>query len=400
MGGRIYVVGAMDTKGEELRFVRDRLADRGLETVLVDIGTRRPSADADIAASEVAGYQPQPAVAIFESDRGTAVAAMGRALRAFLETRDDIGGIIGLGGSGGTSMIAPALQDLAIGLPKIIVSAVAASDIRPYVGLSDIVMIPSVTDIDRLNRISRVILANAAGALAGMVAARSEPAPNAAAAVIGITTAGVTTECQERVMDRLGTRYECVTFHAAGTGGPTLEKLALSGQLDGIIDIATTEVTDFLLGGMFACDGSRLESLAAAGIPYVGSCGALDCLKFRAPDTVPAKYRQRTTYAHNPEVTLVLPSADEYYRIGKWIAEKLNRSGSTPVRFLLPLGGTSSINREGQPFYDHAANDALFQGFREHWIESALRELIVLPFHVNDPEFADAIVDAFREISC
>jgi uncharacterized protein (UPF0261 family) len=381
MTKRIYVVGTLDTKREELLFVKGLLDDAGLDTLLVDISTRYDRGGADVSASAVAAHHPDPDVPIFEADRGRAVLAMKIALENFVISRSDIAAMIWLGGSGGTSMITPAMQTLPVGLPKIMVSAVAASDIRPYVGLSDIVMIPSVTDIDRLNRISRTILTNAVNGLFGMMT-REVAASELDRPAIGITTAGVTTECQERVMDALASRFECLSFHAAGTGGPTMEKLALSGLLVGMIDIAPTEVTDLLLGGMFPCGEDRLDGVARSGLPYVGTCGALDCLKFRAPETVPARYREGTIYVHNPEVTLVRPSAEEHALIGRWIAGKLNAC-TGPVRFLIPRGGTSSIDAPGQPFFDPAANQALFDALEATFRATPERQLISLPYHVN-----------------
>jgi uncharacterized protein (UPF0261 family) len=395
MTRRVYVVGTLDTKSEELRFVKRLLDEAGIPSVLVDIGTRREIAGADVTAREVAAFHPDGDVGIFAADRGRAVTAMGTALLHYVSSREDIGAMIGLGGSGGTSMIAPAMQRLAVGVPKIMVSAVAASDIRPFVGLSDIVMIPSVTDIDRLNRISRTILSNAVNGLIGMLT-RPVTTEGADRPAVGITTAGVTTECQERVMDLLAADYECLSFHAAGTGGPTMEKLAESGLLVGMVDLAPTELTDLLLGGMFACGPDRLDSVARSRIPYVGACGALDCLKFRAPETVPPAYRERTIYAHNPEVTLVRPSAEEFARIGVWIARKLNACEG-PVRFLVPRGGMSSIDIPGGPFFDPVADQALHDALSATLKPAANRQLISLPYHVNDPEFADALVANFGE---
>jgi uncharacterized protein (UPF0261 family) len=397
MSQYVYVIGTLDTKGDELRFVKRLLDEADIPSVLVDISTRREGHGADVAARTVAAHHPEPGVAIFEADRGTAVSAMGTALQRYVAGLDDVRAMIGLGGSGGTSMIAPAMQSLPIGVPKVMVSAVAASDIRPYVGLSDIVMMPSVTDIDRMNRISRTILSNAVNGLIGMVS-RQVAAAEQGRPAIGLTTAGVTTECQERVMDLLEADYECLSFHAAGTGGPTMEKLAESGLLAGMIDIAPTEITDLLLGGMFACGADRLDGVARSRLPYVGACGALDCWKFRALDTVPEAYRGRIIYAHNPEVTLVRPSADEHARIGQWIARKLNACEG-PVRFLIPRGGTSSIDAPGEPFFDPAANEALFQALHATFKPTGERKLTSLPYHVNDPEFADALVAQFREIT-
>ena len=392
----VLIVGTCDTKGEQLRFVRHHLRRNGLDTVLVDISTRHLENGADVTPRDVAGVMAEGAEAVFVDDRGLAVTRMGQALLRFVETHDDIAGIIGLGGSGGTSMITPAMQRLPIGLPKIMVSAVAASDIRPYVGLSDIIMIPSVSDIDRLNRLSRVVLTNAANALTGMIRG-DRPSATDSRPAVGLTTAGVTTECQERVIDLLGNRFDCLTFHAAGTGGPTMEMLAGSGVLDGMLDIAPTEITDLLLGGAFACAENRLLGAAASCLPYLLVPGALDCWKFRAPDTVPESYRGRTTYAHNPEVTLIRPDAAEFGRIGRWIGQRLS-AFSTPFRILLPEGGLSSIDGPGRPFDDPLANAALFDALVDELAANANCTLDRLPYHVNDPEFADAIALGFLEL--
>ena len=392
----VLIVGTFDTKGEQLRFTRDQLRRSGLDTVLVDISTRGLENGADVTPRDVAGMVAEGAESVFVDDRGLAVTRMGQALLRFVEARDDITGIIGLGGSGGTSMITPAMQRLPIGLPKVMVSAVAASDIRPYVGLSDIVMIPSVSDIDRLNRLSRVVLTNAANALIGMIRGDRTVADDTRPA-IGLTTAGVTTECQERVMDLLGNRFDCLTFHAAGTGGPTMEMLAGSGVLDGMLDIAPTEITDLLLGGAFACAEDRLLGAAAARLPYLFVPGALDCWKFRAPDTVPESCRGRTTYAHNPEVTLIRPDAAEFERVGHWIGQRLS-AFSTPFRVLLPEGGLSAIDGPGRPFDDPQANAALFEALADELSTNAHCTLDRLPYHVNDPEFADATALGFLEL--
>jgi uncharacterized protein (UPF0261 family) len=394
--GDVLVVGTCDTKGEQLRFVRDRLQTNGLDTLLVDISTRHLENGADIGPSDIVAAADASAASVFVDDRGIAVTRMGGALLHFLESRDDIAGIIGLGGSGGTSMIAPAMQRLPIGLPKIMVSAVAASDIRPYVGLSDIMMIPSVVDIDRLNRLSRTLLVNAANALAGMVRG-DRPGFLDARPAVGLTTAGVTTECQERVMDLLEARFDCLSFHAAGTGGPTMEMLAGSGMLCGMLDIAPTEITDLLLDGAFACGDDRLLGAAAAGIPYVFVPGAMDCWKYRAPDTVPKPYRHRRIYAHNPEVTLVRPDAEEFTRIGHWIGRRLS-GFAAPYRVLVPEGGLSSIDGPGRPFDDPAANAALVAAIADALSGSSSGKLVRLPYHINDPEFADAIVTEFAEL--
>lgn len=394
--GRAYVVGTVDTKGAELRYVRDLLAAAGATPVVVDVGTTAGDRDADVTAAEVAGHHPGGADAVFSDDRGEAVAAMAEALERYLATRDDVDGVIGLGGSGGTALITPAMRRLAVGVPKIMVSTVASGDVAPYVGPSDIAMMYSVTDVAGLNRISRTVLGNAAHALAGMVT-NAIPEATGALPAVGMTMFGVTTPCVNQVVERLEDTYDCLVFHATGTGGRSMEKLVDSGEVAGVIDTTTTEVCDLLVGGVFSAGEDRLGAIARTGVPYVGSCGALDMVNFGAKDTVPERFADRNLYVHNPQVTLMRTTPEENARIGEWIAGKLNACDG-PVRFLIPEGGVSLIDAPGQPFHDPDADAALFDALERHWLEAPNRRLIRLPHHINDPAFAQALVDHFTEI--
>lgn len=394
--GRAYVVGTADTKGAELRYVRDLLADVGVDVAVVDVGTTRGDRKADVSAEQVAGHHPDGADAVFSDDRGAAVAAMAQALERFIAGRDDVGGMIGLGGSGGTALITPAMRRLAVGVPKVMVSTVASGNVAPYVGPSDIAMVYSVTDVAGLNQISRKVLGNAAHALAGMLTNAIPPADGGRPA-IGLTMFGVTTPCVNQVVDLLDDTYDCLVFHATGTGGQSMEKLVDSGEVAGVIDTTTTEVCDLLMGGVFSAGEDRLGAIARSGVPYVGSCGALDMVNFGAIDTVPEKYADRNLYVHNPQVTLMRTTADENARIGEWIAQKLNACEG-PVRFLIPEGGVSLIDAPGQPFHDPRADAALFDALERHWQDAPNRRLVRVPHHVNDPEFARALVDHFTDI--
>jgi uncharacterized protein (UPF0261 family) len=394
---KAYVVGTADTKGAELRYVRDLIRAAGVPTVMVDLGTRSDGRGADIRPEEVAAHHPEGAAAVFGDDRGRAVAAMALAFARFAATRDDIGGMIGLGGSGGTALIAPALRALPVGLPKVMVSTVASGNVAPYVGPADICMMYSVTDVAGLNRISRRVLGNAAHALAGMMA-RKAPAAEDAKPALGLTMFGVTTPCVEGVAQALARDYDCLVFHATGTGGQSLEKLVDSGLVAGVIDVTTTEVCDLLMGGVFSAGEDRLGAIARTGVPYVGSCGALDMVNFGALETVPERYRARNLYVHNPQVTLMRTTPDENRRIGAWIGAKLNACAGE-VRFLLPEGGVSLIDAPGQPFHDPAADAALFDALEATVRQTARRRLIRLPHNLNDPPFADALVASFREIA-
>ena len=394
---RAYVVGTCDTKGDELAYVRDLIAAAGVPTVLVDLGTRSDGARADVTPREVAAHHQAGVDAVLGDDRGAAVAAMAEAFVRFVATRGDIGGMIGLGGSGGTALITPAMQALPVGTPKIMVSTVASGNVAPYVGPCDICMMYSVTDVAGLNRISRRVLGNAAHALVGMMA-HQVPQTRGDRPAVALTMFGVTTPCVEQVSAALEADYDCLVFHATGTGGQSMEKLVDSGLVVGVIDVTTTEVCDLLMGGVFSAGEDRLDAIARTGVPYVGSCGALDMVNFGAIDTVPARYRDRNLYVHNPQVTLMRTTAKENRSMGEWIGAKLNACEGE-VRFLIPEGGVSMIDAPGQPFHDPAADAALFEALEATVQQTPRRRLIRLPHHLNDPAFARALVASFREIA-
>ncbi len=287
-----YVVGTFDTKGDELRYVADLIRDAGHEVTTVDVGTSDAAARrADVTAADVAGPDA------FTGDRGTSVAAMAQALERWLPGRTDLDGVIGLGGSGGTALITPALQRLPVGVPKIVVSTVASGDVAPYVGESDIALMYSVTDVAGLNRISRVVLANAAGALAGALS--RPPVETGDKPALGLTMFGVTTPCVTAVTEALHDEYDCLVFHATGTGGRAMEKLVDDGLVAAVCDVSTTEIADLVAGGVMAATEDRLGAVARRRVPWVGSVGALDMVNFGAPDTVPERYRDRLFYEHN-----------------------------------------------------------------------------------------------------
>ena len=392
----VFVAGTCDTKGEELIYVRDLIEAAGASARIVDLSTSDRRGGGDIPAEEVASHHPEGAQ-VFTGDRGSAVAAMAQAFIAFLASRDDVAGVIGLGGSGGTALVTPAMQALPIGVPKVMVSTVASGNVAAYVGPSDICMIYSVTDVAGLNRISRRILANAAHAVAGMVTAQPPQAPADQKPALGLTMFGVTTTCVEQVVDQMEADYDCLVFHATGTGGRSMEKLVDSGLVEGVIDVTTTEVCDLLMGGVFPATEDRFGAVARTRVPYVGSCGALDMVNFGAPDTVPERYAGRTFYEHNPQVTLMRTTAQENARMGRWIGDRLNTCDG-PVRFLLPEGGVSALDAPGQAFDDPEARAALFAALEETVRQTDDRRLVRVPHHVNDPAFAAALVQSYREI--
>jgi uncharacterized protein (UPF0261 family)/ABC-type branched-subunit amino acid transport system ATPase component len=394
---RAYVVGTFDTKGTELHYLRNCIEKLGLRVTTVDISTSGAMSTATVTAREVAQFHPRGEAAVFTNDRGSSAAGMSEAFRLFLSSRKDLGGIISAGGSGGTALATAGMRSISIGIPKLMVSTVASGDVAPYVGESDICMMYSVTDVSGLNRISAQVLGNAAHALAGMVANPIRPADETKPA-IGLSMFGVTTSCVQMVTKALSSHYDCLVFHATGTGGRSMEMLADSRLLSGIIDITTTEVADLIAGGVFSAGDTRMDAIIRSRIPYVGSCGALDMVNFHAMSTLPPGFRGRNVYKHNDNVTLVRTSPEESVAIGEFIANKLNQMEG-PVRFLIPQGGVSAIDVNGQPFYDPVADRALFSTIEKHFKPGLNRKLATLPYNINDPAFADALVKAFHEIS-
>ncbi|WP_428424933.1 Tm-1-like ATP-binding domain-containing protein [Pararhizobium sp.] len=393
----IYVAGSCDTKGDELRYVTDLIRAQAMSAILVDLSTDKPSANADVDARTVAGFHPGGAEAVFTGDRGSAVSAMGLAFERFILSRDDVGGMIGLGGSGGTAMVTQAMRVLPVGTPRVMVSTVAAGNVSAYVGPNDISMVNSITDIAGLNRISRTVLSNAANSIAGMVSNRQEPEQDDRPA-LGLTMFGVTTPCVSQIVEQLGDRFECLVFHATGIGGQSMEKLAASGFLAGVLDITTTEVCDLLFGGILPATEERFGFLAQSNLPYVGSCGALDMVNFAGKDTIPERYRDRNLYVHNPQITLMRTTDEENAAMGTWIGERLNRSCG-PVRFLLPLGGVSLLDAPGQPFHDPEADEALFTAIESTVQKTDDRQVIRVPHAINSSEFSAEAVRHFNEIT-
>ena len=392
-----YVAGTFDTKGRELFFLRQCLERLGLRVVTVDLSTSGKPSSASVHPREVARHHPRGESAVFSSDRGDAMTAMALAFEAFVLTRRDLGGLISAGGSGGTTLATQGMRALAVGVPKVMLSTMASGDTRPYVGPSDICMMYSVTDVQGINRISAKVLANAAHALAGMIAHPAEESATTKPAV-GLTMFGVTTTCVQAVTKRLENEADCLVFHATGVGGQSMEKLADSGLLAGVIDVSTTEIADEIGGGVLSAGPARLDVFARHALPYVGSCGALDMVNFGAWDTVPERFKGRKLYRHNPTVTLMRTTVADCQAIGEFVAAKLNAMQG-PVRFLIPEGGVSSIDQPGQPFHDPEADRALFTAIEQNFKPAMNKKLLRLPLHLNDEAFADALVAAWHEIS-
>jgi uncharacterized protein (UPF0261 family)/ABC-type branched-subunit amino acid transport system ATPase component len=401
----VIVAGTLDTKGPELRFMRDLIVASGLRARLVDVSTSGKLATCDVTAQEIALNHGRGGSAVFGRERGASVSAMAEAFEAWIKRQGDIAGIVSAGGSGGASIVAPAMRALPIGVPKVLVSSIASGDVSRYVGPTDITMMYSVTDVQGLNAISRQVLANGAQALIGMVKARVEAKEEAGAArsrratlpSVGLTMFGVTTPCVQQITAALAADWECLVFHATGVGGRSMEKLIDSGFISAVIDITTTEVADMLMGGVLAADEDRLGAIVRTRTPYVGSVGALDMVNFGPLDTVPAAYKGRLVHAHNPQVTLMRTTAAENEKIGRWIGERLNRMDG-PVRFLLPELGVSALDAPGQAFHDPQADAALFSALEQTVRRTASRQLSRVKRHINDPEFSAAVLAAFRAL--
>jgi uncharacterized protein (UPF0261 family)/ABC-type branched-subunit amino acid transport system ATPase component len=394
----VLVAGTLDTKGQELRYMRDVLRETGVAVRLVDLSTTGGPSGADVAAHQIAAFHPRGAAGVFTGDRGAAVAGMTEAFARWVARQSGIAGILAAGGSGGTALVAPAMRALPVGVPKLIVSTVASGEVRQYVGATDITMMHSVADVQGLNAITEDILANAAHAMAGMVQARRRARPrHSTKPPVALSMFGVTTPCVQQIANALGEDWDCLVFHATGIGGQAMEHLIDDRKVGAIIDVTTTEIADMLFGGVLAATPDRFGAIIRTRIPYIGSVGALDMVNFGAPETVPERYRGRTFYQHNPQVTLMRTTAAECAQAGRWIAERLNLMDG-PVRFFLPEGGVSALDAPGKAFHDPAARDALFRAIETTLRPGPNRQLVRSPHHVNDPAFSATLVAEFRRL--
>jgi uncharacterized protein (UPF0261 family) len=395
----VVLLGTLDTKGPEYQYLRERLELAGVRVLLVDVGTLdAPRAKPDISRQEVAAAAGVDLEALTAArDRGRAVSEMAEAAavtvrRLFDEGRCD--GVLAAGGSGNTAIATRAMRALPVGVPKLMVSTMAAGDTRSYIGSSDIALMASVTDVAGINSISARILANAAAAMAGMVNAPAvelgEQRPLIAATMFGVTTPCVTAAREE--LERRG--YEVLTFHATGAGGRAMEALVESGFVIGVLDITTTELADELVGGVLSAGPQRLELAGRMGVPQVVSLGALDMVNFGARDTVPPQFETRNLYVHNPSVTLMRTTPEESAELGRQIAKKLSAARG-PVALFIPLRGVSAISGEGGPFYDPDADAALIGALRESIGKNV--EVREMDANINEPEFAAAMAAKLDE---
>jgi len=359
------VAGTFDTKSEELNYLVGVLKASGLPIKTVDLSTSGNPSSADIKPQDVASCHPDGVDAVFTGDRGTAVAAMAAAFENWTtERKDDIAGMISAGGSGGTALSTPAMRALSIGVPKVMVSTVASGNVEPYVGPSDMLMMYSVTDVQGLNGISRKVLGNAAGALSGMLLniPDAPPVKNEKPG-LGLTMFGVTTTIVQAVMEKTKDSYEPFVFHATGVGGRSMEKLVDSDFLTAVVDLTTTEVCDLFMGGVFAATEDRFGAIIRKKIPYLGSVGALDMVNFGSPNTVPAHYSGRDFYEHNPQV------------------------------------GVSALDAPDMPFWNPEARSALYDALEKDFVSSDSRQIIRVNSHINEADFATAVVEALNSIT-
>ncbi|XP_024527788.1 uncharacterized protein LOC9632075 isoform X1 [Selaginella moellendorffii] len=419
--GIVYCIASLDTKGKELDYLIKCICEAldlfhaQAKIVTVDVSTSRDhdsknTGDEFVSRETVLSHHPDARsreLSSLPAERGAATSVMAAALEGFLRTKSAAAGAIGVGGSGGTGMISPALRNLSIGIPKVIVSTVASGNTAAYIGSSDLILVPSVVDVAGINSVSTTIFANAAAAFAGMVAARVPRKLSTAGVIqeklsarpsVGVTMFGVTTPCVTAVREELERRgYEVVVFHATGTGGKAMENLVAQGFFQAVLDLTTTEVADHIVGGVMACDENRFTSTVEKKIPLVLSLGALDMVNFGSKETVPSEFSGRKFHVHNSQVTLMRTTAEENRKFAKFIAERVNRS-SAPVRILCPLKGVSALDAEGMPFFCPEATDALLDELKKEIHQTPDRQLEFLPCNINDPEYSRAVVEAFLEL--
>ncbi len=398
----VYILGTLDTKGREVAYVRELLHAAGVKTQVVDTSCLgHPAFAADIPREKVFAAAGTSLVDLQKkADRGEAVTMAARGvtrLVSHLHAQGKVAGVLGLGGSAGTTIATSAMRALPLGVPKLMVSTLASGQVRPYVGGKDILMLNAVVDISGINRISRIVLGEAARAMAGMVTVpRTEQETSAAdRRLIAASMFGVTTPCVQQaqaILEEAG--YEVLVFHATGNGGEAMEGLIADGLIAGVLDITTTELADELVGGVLSAGPTRLTAAGQCGVPQVISVGATDMVNFGPPETIPERFNDRKFYKHNPTVTLMRTTVDENRQLGAEIARKA-AAATGPTCLLLPLQGVSAIDRKGQPFDDPAARAALYDAIRRH---RGQVELIELDAHINDATFAEAAAKKLLEM--
>ncbi len=395
----IAILGTLDTKEQELSFLKERIEGAGAGALLIDCGVLSdPATAADVANEEVARRGGSTLAALRDAqDRGEAVRVMGEGARAvlleFVES-GSVHGAISAGGSGNTWIAANAMQQLPVGFPKLIVSTMASGDVSQYVGISDLTMMYSVGDVEGLNRLTTLVLNNAAGAIVGM--ARMTRPEVETKPTIAITMFGVTTPAVKAIRAKLETRgFEVLVFHATGTGGRAMENLVSQGIVQGVIDLTTTELADEVVGGVLSAGPERLKAAVQRNLPQVIAPGAIDMVNFGPKETVPARFSSRKLYVHNPQVTLMRTTVDENVRIAELMASNLTGADPALVTVLVPTQGVSMIDRPSAPFFDETADRAFRDTLAER-LEGRL-PVIEVDAHINAEAFAEAVVERFLD---
>lgn len=387
----VALVGTFDSKGAEYQYIKGLLETLNLNVFTIHTGVFEPTFTPDVDVAEIAEQVNENIQKIRErNDRAYATDILSKGLESLLPklfAKGLFDGVLSFGGTGGTSLVAPGMRQLPIGIPKLIVSTVASGDTSVYVGTSDIMMMPSIVDVSGLNKISKRIFGNAVSAMAGLLNYRFEneedERPLIAATMFGVTTPAV--NFAREYLEKNG--YEVLVFHATGIGGRTMESLVSDGYFKGVLDLTTTEWADQLVGGILNAGEKRLEAAALAGIPQVVSLGAMDMVNFGPFDTVPEKFKDREFYKHNPTVTLMRTTIEENKKLGKIIAEKLNLA-KTDTILMIPKAGFSAIDVKDGPFYDPEADAALINTIKENLINQKVT-VIDKEVAINDKEFAE-----------
>ncbi|MCD6344050.1 MAG: Tm-1-like ATP-binding domain-containing protein [Anaerolineae bacterium] len=396
----VVLVGSLDTKGEEFAFVKDRIEKQGLNTLVVDFGVLgEPAFESDIGRDQVAKAGGGDLALLRQGEhKDEAMQTMAIGVAAIVRRLYDEGkldGVLGMGGSGNTSIATAGMRVLPVGVPKVMVSTLGGGDVSAYTGTKDIIFIPSIVDVAGINRISRAIYANAAGAIAGMVKMEA-PATSEEKPLITASMFGNTTECVDRARGMLEDKgYEVLVFHATGTGGKTMESLITDGYIVGSLDITTTELADEVCGGVFSAGPERCLAASRAGIPAVIVPGCVDMANFWGIDTVPEKYKGRNLYQWNPQVTLLRTDVEENTRMGEMIAAAAN-AATAPVAIVLPLKGVSMLDSEGGEFWDPEADQACYDAIKKN-LKPGI-SVIEMDNNINDPEFSDKCAELLLDM--
>lgn len=401
MSKTVVIVGTLDTKGREFAFIKELIEKEGLNTLVVDFGVMgEPTFEPDVTRNEVAvagGGDLTDFASGEHKDKAMKVMAKGFAVVVRkLYTEGKLDGIIGMGGSGGTSIATAGMRTLPVGVPKVMVSTLGGGDVSPYAGTKDIAFIPSIVDVAGINSISRGIYANAAGAIAGMVKLNVPMAGGEEKPLIAASMFGNTTKCVDRARSLLEAQgYEVLVFHATGTGGKTMESLITDGYIVASLDTTTTELADEVCGGVLSAGSERCMAASRAGIPAVIVPGCVDMANFWGVDTVPDKYKKRNLYQWNPNVTLLRTNVEENIKIGQMIAAAANEAKG-PVAIVLPLKGVSMLDSEGNEFWDPEADRACFDAIKEKLHPDI--PVIEMDYNINDKEFPDKAVEVLLEM--